>query len=531
MSDPGADLSTAPATPVVPIGFRGWLRWMWRALTSMRVALVLLFLLALASIPGSLFPQRGSKPTEVNAYLAAHPKLGPLLDRIGFFNVFGSAWFAAIYLLLFISLAGCVIPRTRLHLRALRARPPIAPAHPARLPGGIAWVSSLPLAELGPQVLVAAADTLRAKRWRTDHVELNSEVAPKASGFVSAEKGYARETGNLLFHVALLVLLVGIGIGSAFGWKGQVIVKEGGGFANTVTQYDTFTAGRLVNQSNLPPFTVHLDAFDITYQAGGPQNGEPLYFAAHVTSSSAPGASATSAAITANHPLGIGTARVYLIGHGYAPHVVVHDRQGKVVFDDLVVFLPQDGNFTSQGVAKIPDMTPQLGLQGIFLPTAVVDPVRGPISVFPAAQDPALFLSAWRGDLGLNSGVPQSVYRLDMTHLSRISIKALRPGDTWTLPDGSGTVTFAGVAQYATLSVADDPGKGIALASALTAVVGLMLSLSVRRRRLWVRVSNSGSGGTLIEVAGLTRADSTDISAELASLVEGLRGVAPETKE
>jgi len=125
-TDLGADLGTAPAQPVVPIGFRGWLRWAWRALTSMRIALVLLFLLALASVPGSFFPQR-SNPTALNAYFAAHKSLAPVLDHLGIFNVFGSAWFAAIYLLLFVSLAGCVLPRTRLHLRALRRKPPAAP--------------------------------------------------------------------------------------------------------------------------------------------------------------------------------------------------------------------------------------------------------------------------------------------------------------------------------------------------------------------------------------------------------------------
>jgi cytochrome c biogenesis protein len=530
MSETATDLGTTPSPPVIPIGFFGWLRWAWRALTSMRVALMLLFLLALASVPGSLFPQRGSKPLEVTAYLARHKTLGPILDRIGMFNVFGSAWFAAIYLLLFISLAGCVIPRSRLHLRAIRARPPIAPVHPARLPGGHSWASPAPLGQLGPLVLAEAARTFRRSRWRTDISELGDGPA-RARGYVSAEKGYARETGNLLFHVALLVLLVGIGLGSAFGWKGQVIVKEGDGFANTVTQYDTFTAGRLVDQSTLPPFTVKLDAFDITYQDGGPQNGEPLAFGAQVLTSGAPGSPAVPGVITANHPLGIGDVRVYLIGHGYAPHIVVRDKTGKVVFDDTVVFLPQDGNFTSLGVVKIPDMTPQLGLQGFFLPTAFVDPVLGPSSVFPGPKNPALFLSAWRGDLGLNSGTPQSVYRLDLTHLKRISIKELRPGDTWVLPDGSGTVAFVDIAQYATLSVAYDPGKGVALVSALTAILGLMLSLFVRRRRIWVRVSDSGSGGTLVEVGGLTRVDSTDVSAEVARMVTALRAVAPEAKE
>ena len=83
------------------LGVVGWLRWGWRQLTSMRTALVLLFLLALASIPGSVLPQQGIDPAAVTQYYAAHPALAPFLARLSAFDVFGAPWFAAIYLLLF----------------------------------------------------------------------------------------------------------------------------------------------------------------------------------------------------------------------------------------------------------------------------------------------------------------------------------------------------------------------------------------------------------------------------------------------
>lgn len=74
----------------------------WRQLTSMRTALVLLFLLALAAIPGSVLPQRSVSIEQVGRYFAAHPELAPVLDRLGGFDVYGSPWFSAIYLLLFV---------------------------------------------------------------------------------------------------------------------------------------------------------------------------------------------------------------------------------------------------------------------------------------------------------------------------------------------------------------------------------------------------------------------------------------------
>jgi len=102
----------------------------WRRLTSMRTALILLFLLAVAAVPGSLLPQRPLNPDKTNSYLASHGGWGRFLNSIGAFDVFGSVWFAAIYLLLFISLVGCLIPRIRMHARAMVRKPLPAPAQP-----------------------------------------------------------------------------------------------------------------------------------------------------------------------------------------------------------------------------------------------------------------------------------------------------------------------------------------------------------------------------------------------------------------
>src|SRR6202022_4208509 len=73
-------LSTAPASEAersavaMPrLGSLELLRWTWRQLTSMRIALTLLFLLSVAAIPGSLLPQREIDPSKVLQYFAAHP--------------------------------------------------------------------------------------------------------------------------------------------------------------------------------------------------------------------------------------------------------------------------------------------------------------------------------------------------------------------------------------------------------------------------------------------------------------------------
>ncbi len=506
-----ARLSTAPAEPTPPggrsFGVLGWARWAWRTLTSMRTALVLLFLLAVASIPGSVFPQRGTNPGAVRQYLSDDQVKGPILDRLGMFEVFASPWFAAIYLLLFISLAGCVIPRGVLHWRAMRARPPAAPRHLDRFPEH----RRVYYEEPASLIVEVCADHLRASRWRVD---VTTET-------VAAEKGYSREVGNLVFHLSLLVLLAGMAIGALGGFRGNVVVREGTSFAGSTAQFDSFAPGRLFGPESLPPFSLTLDAFSADFQRGGQQDGAPRLFRADVTLVPRPGESAQQRRIEVNEPLEVDGVKIFLVGHGYAPTLSVRTKAGDVVFRDSVVCLPQDAGFTSTCVVKVPDVSPQLGLTGFFLPTAALDQVRGPYSRFPAPDDPALFLAAWQGDLGLDGGRPQSVYKLETAGLRRAGVDALRPGQRWTLPDGT-TITFDGYVRFAAFAVARDPGKELALAAVVVAMAGLSLSLLVRRRRIWVRASTGGDRVTVVDIAGIARSEHSSVSDELDRVVTAL---------
>ena len=490
------------------------MRWLWRQLTSMRIALILLFLLALASIPGSIFPQRGTSPLRVNEFLKDNPTTGPILDRLYMFDVFASPWFASIYLLLFISLTGCVLPRALDHYKELRSQPPAAPRNLSRLPVHLQWKSNVPTA----QVVSETAAAWKKRGWRVRQGE----------DWLSAEKGYARETGNLLFHLSLLVLLVAVGYGGAVGYRGTVIVREDAGFANNVTQYDTFAPGRLFGADDLPPFSFELKEFEATFQRGGQQNGAPRAFRADVIVKDDPKSEPRPVTIEVNYPLRTSGITVYLVGHGFAPEFTVRDAAGKVVWEDAAVFLPQDSAFTSSGVVKVPDTVPQIGLQGFFLPTVTDDFSMGPKSVFPAADDPEVYLSVWQGDLGLDSGMPQSVYRLDTENMERIGIEELAPGETWNLPNSAGTVEFTGYRQWASFVITKDPGKGWALGAAIASIVGLSLSLLIPRRRAWLRVTPSNDEGNLIEVAGLSKTEAPGLADEISQLAKVVN--APEEK-
>jgi cytochrome c biogenesis protein len=496
-ADSFAEPEAAPARPPgVRLGPLGWLRWGWRQLTSMRTALILLFLLAAGSIPGSLLPQEGTNPAAVSQYYTAHPGLARTLGGLSLFNVFGAPWFAAIYLLLFTSLVGCVLPRTLRLVGSARQPPPRAPRHLSKLPFAVSYTT-----DLEPEAaLQAAAAVLSAKRFR-----IRSDA-----GWVSAEKGYLREVGNLLFHIALLGCLVSIGLGGLFGYKADRLLVAGTSFSNTVTALDEFHPGRFVSPGDLQPFTVSLDHFSASYVTSGPLVGQPASFNAAVRYSTTPGGPTRPYMVSVNHPLVVDGVRVFLIGHGYAPDFRVTDGTGHVVFDGAVPFIPvETSGLTSEGAIKVPDADPQqLGFIGVFLPTAV--DVGGQLeSRFPAPLNPMVSLVSYAGNLGMNSGPPQSVYTLDTAGLRRLPIapQPLAVGQSMKLPDGLGTLTYTGYQQWVSLQITYDPGQTPALVSGIAILAGLLLSFFVRRRRVFVRTRAAESGGTVVDVGGLTRTD------------------------
>jgi cytochrome c biogenesis protein len=486
----------------------------------MRTALVLLFLLALAAVPGSLLPQRPLNPTKVTTYLASHGAWGRFLDRLGMFDVFASAWFSAIYLLLFVSLAGCLVPRIRLHLRALRATPLRAPKNLDRLPESGRYAT-----EQSAESAAATARMVFGRRWR---IAQRSE--PAGALTLSAEKGYSRETGNLIFHLALLSALILIALGRLFSYQSNYLVTQGSGFVNGVLP-DSTRLGRLAADGRISPpkFSIDLDRFTATYLS----TGEPSQFRADVTYAPTVDAAGVPKTITVNHPLRVQGDRVYLIGHGFAPELTVHMPDGSVRHD-VAAFLPTDpANLLSEGAFKENGKqfaAQDVGIEGFFAPTPA-DSGNGVItSVSPQVNDPVLGIFVYTGTIN-PTGTAQSVYALtDKSKLRQIGAANLHVGQSKAFGGGV-SVTFDGWQPWVSMQVSHDPSQGYLLIAAIAMVVGLIGSLSIRRRRVWLRITPGSSGPdgslTVVTVGGLARSDSGNFASEFASLLERLVSARP----
>jgi cytochrome c biogenesis protein len=516
-----------------------WVRNTWRGLTSMGTALVLLFLVALAAIPGALLPQRSLNAAKVDGYLAQHPLIGPWLDRSQFFDVFASFWFTAIYVLLFISLVGCLTPRMIEHARTLRATPVPAPRNLARLP------KHAEARLTGDPRALAATMALRLRGWRTT---VRTGTSPdQAAVEVSAEKGYLREFGNLVFHFSLLGLLVAVAAGKLFGYEGNVIViaDSGPGFCSaSPAAFDSFRAGNTVDGTSLHPMCIRVNEFRAEYLP----NGQARSFAADIDYQAGvdlAGERWQPYRLEVNHPLRVGGDRVYLQGHGYAPTFTVTFPNGETR-SQTVQWRPEDPQtLLSSGAVRIdppggmyPDADErrkhQVAIQGLLAPTEQLD---GTLlsSSYPALNNPAVAVDIYRGDTGLDSGRPQSLFTLDprlieqgrLTKADRVN---LRVGEQVRLDDGT-VVRFDRATPFVNLQVSHDPGQLWVLVFALSMMAGLLVSLVIRRRRIWIRITpvpavgaaNDGATGTVnVELGGLARTDNSGWGDEFERLTERL---------
>jgi cytochrome c biogenesis protein len=232
-----------------------------------------------------------------------------------------------------------------------------------------------------------------------------------------------------------------------------------------------------------------------------------------------------------NHPLRIGGDRVYLQGHGYAPTFTVTFPGGQTR-TQTIQWRPDDAlTLLSSGVVRVdppaglypPDQRRkhQIAITGLLAPTQQLD---GTLlsSGFPALNDPAVAIDIYRGDAGLDSGRPQSLFTLDsrlieQKRLTKVKRINLTLGQDVRLDDGT-VVRFDKATPFVNLQVSHDPAQVWVLVSAMTMMAGLLVSLIVRRRRVWARITPDGPGTVRVELGGLARTDNSGWGGEFDSL-------------
>ena len=305
------------------------------------------------------------------------------------------------------------------------------------------------------------------------------------------------------------------------------MLVEGESFVNNLAGYDSFSPGVWFDSNQLIPFSVKLESFNATFDLRNRTNiGTPLDFEASVATRLNPSAQPVRSSIRVNHPLEAPGANIFLTGNGYAPELTFRDADGNVSFSGPVIYLPQDSNYTSLGVIKLPDASPdQFGVISFFYPTAAQLTTGALTSRYPAPVDPLMSMNVYVGDLGLDSGIPSSVFELSVHGLKQVAggksgtkpIK-LELGQTQELPNELGTVTWDGLKRFASLDIDYNPMQVWVLFFATLSFFGMISSLLIPRRRIFARKTATG-----FELAGMAKNDDPRLLEIMEELAKNIR--------
>jgi cytochrome c biogenesis protein len=527
--------SASPSRPTL----RRSLALVWRTLRSMRTALVLLLLLALAQIPGSLLPQTPNSPERVQRYLADHPVLGELFWRAGLFDVFGSWWFALITVLLFTSLVACLLPRSRAAVRAI-GQPPVHVREIDAFPLYQERTVSLPPAE----ATRTAVEVLRRRRFRVAAGERS----------VAGEKGALRDLGSLVFHWAFVLLIVGVVVGKGTGYSGRATLAEGETWVDTAATYDgTLRSGRFFDGGHTGT-GIRLLSFEDTFRS----SGVPMDFVSHVELLDAEGHVVRTDDVRINHPVEFGGLRFFQFGFGWAPVVRVEDGGQTIADGPLIMGQEQAPSGVSQlampwiGVVKLPSLRPQIAVQLELWPDSAAylrSLQTGEPQAMVAENAPFMRYTVWRGRLldlsrgaldtslmrQIGSGVVGAGQTVDLSKGCVVGAGAGSPGE---LPanvctgeaDPALAMTFADLRRYSVLQVTRDVGVPIVLLAAILLLLGLLPALYTSRRKLWVR-AEPVDGGTLLKVGGFALQRKAQFEEEFAKVVEAIVRASSHTRD
>ncbi len=483
----------------------------------MRTALVLLLLLALASVGGSLLPQVPNSPERVARYLVDHPAWGEVFWRTGMFDVFGSWWFALITVLLFVSLVACLVPRSRALLRAMRQAPV-----QARELDGLRHVASFTAATDGATAVETARSVLRRRRFRV-------AVADDGRG-LGADKGIAREAGSLLFHWAFVLLLLGVIVGKGFGFTGRATLAEGQTWADAAANYDprSYRPGRFFTDGHSGA-GIRL----LSFEDGFRDSGVPMDFVSTVELLDPEGAVVRTEEVRVNHPVEFEGLRIFQYGFGWAPVITVRDGSGRVISEAPVIFgqgvAPEGVSQLAMpwsGFVKLPGLEPQVAVELELWPDSEAylrSLETGEPQPMVIERAPFMRYTVWQGPL-----TDPSLARLDTRFMTRVDQGVVGAARTVDLPGA--TMTFSELRQYSVLQVSKDDGVGVVLGAAILVLVGLFPGLYVSRRKVWVRVSDDAAGAR-VQIGGFALQRKAQFEDEFTSIVDAVAASAGAARD
>lgn len=447
---------------------------LWRTFSSLKLAVILIIALAVASVLGTLLPQLPSgtaaDPKALAQWLtAARDKYGPLASlywSLGLFDVFHAPWFLLLLAALTLNTIVCTINRFKAVWRAVtQVKVHMPDVFFERVPDRATLIAPSPLASACDQEAIAGVRAVLARRRYRVLAQSEGETT-----YLYADRNRLARFGTLITHISLILILGGALWGGAFGWREDEVVLK---------------PGQAQELGHGLPFQVRCDKFEIQRYP----NGMPRDYRGHLVVLEG-GREVLRKRVRVNEPLDYRGVSLYLASYGPAVRAHVTDASGQ----PLALQTTSSGGSSTEAI---------LTFTGEGDEAYVLVPSRG--LALRVTYQP-------RATPGLE-GSPLFVQGFYGSQAQPLFAGLVPQGELWTWGD----LRFEFIPDHYTVFMAvHDPGFAPLITAGFLMLVGLILSFYFPHYRVWARVTGEGE----IRLAGLTDKHQEDFTRHFAALTE-----------
>ncbi|MFK5927473.1 MAG: cytochrome c biogenesis protein ResB [Desulfuromusa sp.] len=442
----------------------------WDLLCSLKLAIILVLLLALTSIIGTIILQNGSAADYIREYGQSNYEL---FKRLQFIDMYHSTWFIGLLALFSINLICCSIknfPRVWKFVKE-----PTLVASPGIFKGS-ANRAEFSCKGSKQQIAEQISAQLKKEFSKTILTEKDEKL------YLFAQKGIYSRFGAYLTHLSILIIMAGAVIGNVWGYKAFVNIAEG----TSVDQVRSLNGTEVIDLG----FTIRCDDFDVSYY---PNSNRPKDYNSDLVILEN-GQEIVHKRIEVNDPLTYKGIKFYQSSYGSA---------GKAFFKVKV---------TENKTGEVMDLKAHQGEQ-VQLPGgysfAVTNFTENDRNFGPAMQ---LHVNSPDNKHGAPFVIWQNHPQLDAKRAGIFSFALLG----FDQP------------QYTGLQVSKDPGVNIVWAGCFLIVFGSLTAFFFSHKRIWVCLEEEGKK-TKVTMAGNAHRNQPGFALAFEDLQQKIEATAKNT--
>ena len=372
---------------------RYWKQDVLPLLADLKLAIVLLLLIALCSISGTVIEQAQSLGFYQEAYPESPALFGFLTWKVililGLNDVYRAWWFYSLLILFGASLTACTFTR---QLPALNAARQLRFYNQPRQFEKLALSTEIP--QLDSATWQQLPELLETKGYKLFTPESKPEDETTATQALYARKGLSGRIGPIVVHGSMLIIIAGAILGSLTGFFAQEMIPSG----DTVQIQNIFDAGPW-SQAQIPQdWGVRVNRFWIDYSADG--HVEQFYSDLSVVNQD--GEELAQKVIHVNEPLRYGGVTLYQADWTIAAVDVTLNNSPVLRLPLAEIDLPEGGKIWGTWIPTRPDLT-----DGVSL---VTKDLQGMVLLYTNTGEPLATLR--EGQSQIINGVTLTVQQL-----------------------------------------------------------------------------------------------------------------------